>query len=275
MTVDKYNSEDWQKLKAAVSALKNPVLDESVLLEPSVVGQYLHSDYIRSQSTPNIAELTEEEFETLHNGKDSHFHYQSPIPINGYHTRENGNGNIQHRKISEGGIYGNLHLNDPTDPNLGMVNDWVATTLPEYGRRVRSHTEPTLPPNYILEKDSNLNSKAMTLPHHHVRSDSSIAAINAASKVVTVVQNVDKEPELSPAVEANSPKHPPIVSTPKKISIQSSSPSATPERRSHSSQTASPMSSSTTPKSKLVKIYMNKVQKGIVINAHHTGSSYS
>ena len=55
--VDSYTPEDWRKLQAAVDALKSPVLDDTVELDPSAIGQYLHRDYVRSHSTPNIAKL--------------------------------------------------------------------------------------------------------------------------------------------------------------------------------------------------------------------------
>ena len=57
MPVDSYTPDDWKKLQAAVNALKSPVLDETIELEPSAIGQFLLKDHVRSQSTPNIAEL--------------------------------------------------------------------------------------------------------------------------------------------------------------------------------------------------------------------------
>ena len=40
-----------------MNALKSPLLDETIELEPSAIGQFLFNDHVRSQSTPNIAEL--------------------------------------------------------------------------------------------------------------------------------------------------------------------------------------------------------------------------
>ena len=40
-----------------MNALKSPLLDESVELEPSAIGQFIHTDYIKSHSTPNILGL--------------------------------------------------------------------------------------------------------------------------------------------------------------------------------------------------------------------------
>lgn len=57
MSVDSYTDQDWKKLQAAVDALKSPVLRDDIELDPSAIGQYLHTDYIHSLSTPNINEL--------------------------------------------------------------------------------------------------------------------------------------------------------------------------------------------------------------------------
>ena len=55
--VDSYTDQDWKKLEAAVHALKNPVLRDDIELDPSAIGQFLHTDYVHSLSTPNIHEL--------------------------------------------------------------------------------------------------------------------------------------------------------------------------------------------------------------------------
>ena len=57
VSVDSYTPQDWKKLQAAVDALKSPALRDDIELDPSAIGQYLHTDYIRSLSTPNIYEL--------------------------------------------------------------------------------------------------------------------------------------------------------------------------------------------------------------------------
>ena len=57
VTVDTYTAQDWKKLQAAVDALKSPVQRDDIELEPSAIGQFLHTDYVRSLSTPNIHEL--------------------------------------------------------------------------------------------------------------------------------------------------------------------------------------------------------------------------
>lgn len=57
VSVDSYTPQDWKKLQAAVDALKSPTLTDDIELEPSAIGQYLHTDYVRSLSTPNIYDL--------------------------------------------------------------------------------------------------------------------------------------------------------------------------------------------------------------------------
>ena len=57
MEVDSYTEQDWKKLEAAVDALKSPVLRDDIELDPSAIGQFLHTDYVHSRSTPNIHQL--------------------------------------------------------------------------------------------------------------------------------------------------------------------------------------------------------------------------
>ena len=254
MSVDTYDSEDWQKLKAAVNVLKNPVLDESVLLEPSAIGQFLHTDYVQSQSTPNIADLTED---VLRDGKESHFQYESPITICDYvpdaskityeleDFRCDNRWSNHVRRRSEGGLIQNQEIHDKnlahanyTKSGGSTVNDWVAG-LPEYGRRTRSHTEPVMPPDYnLMESPLKVNSSQAH------RLDQPNSDINEKDSL---------PPQLN-IVEQNPPKH-----TPTK---RSSSVSSTSDGRSFSS-TKSPTVPPTTTNNKLIKIFMNKVQKGM------------
>ena len=57
VTVDSYTDQDWKKLQAAVDALKSPVFQDNIELDPSAIGQYLHTGYVHSLSTPNIHDL--------------------------------------------------------------------------------------------------------------------------------------------------------------------------------------------------------------------------
>ena len=55
--MDDYTTDDWKKFEAAVSALKSPSYNDSIELEPSAIGQFIHSEHVRSQSTPNLTEI--------------------------------------------------------------------------------------------------------------------------------------------------------------------------------------------------------------------------
>ena len=64
MEVDSYTEQDWKKLEAAVNALKSPVLQDDIELEPSAIGLFLHTDYVHSRSTPNIHQPQQQLAET-------------------------------------------------------------------------------------------------------------------------------------------------------------------------------------------------------------------
>lgn len=264
VSVDTYNSEDWQKLKAAVNVLKNPVLDDTVMLESSAIGQFLHTDYVKSQSTPSITNLVEDEYFALQNGvKSSLSGYQPPGEMDG---RGPGDGaKNRPRRFSESGILspyrvqvldtnqasGNHHYASSSDD---LTNDWVAS-LPEYGRRMRSHTEPPVPlGSYTPGK----TAKAKTLPiDASLRVEGSDGLVGGGDK-----RRKNSIPQLKIA-DSDSQMSPVRVGTSKRVSVQSSStPSAVSDVRSTESVVQSP-TSPMAPNSKLVKIYMSKVQKGI------------
>ena len=157
--MDEYTSEDWKKFQAAVSVLKSPILGESVELEPSAIGEYLHSEYVRSHSTPNISEITELP-DSMPPGRQytspaTYFVFPSPIGDDNQSTSYAGNhpGSVplavphnRWRRKSE-------PSNTPTlDTKLGHSNnlcgderlaEWVAD-LPEHGYcRARALTAPS------------------------------------------------------------------------------------------------------------------------------------
>lgn len=87
VAVDDYTSEDWKKFQAAVSVLKSPILGDSVELEPSAIGEYLHTEYVRSHSTPNISKITELPDTNMppgrqHTSPGTYFVFPSPIGDN-------------------------------------------------------------------------------------------------------------------------------------------------------------------------------------------------
>lgn len=274
VSVDTYNSEDWQKLKAAVNVLKNPVLDDTVMLESSAIGQFLHTDYVKSQSTPSITNLVEDEYFALQNGvKSSLSGYQPPEEMDSHGP--GGGAKNRARRFSESGILspyrvqvldtnqasGNHHYASSSDD---LTNDWVAS-LPEYGRRTRSHTEPPVPlGSYTPGKTAKgKTAKAKTLPI-----DASLRVEGSDGLVVdTNTGGGDKRRKNSISqlkiTDSDSQMSPVRVSTSKRVSVQSSStPSAVSDVRSTESVIQSP-TSPMAPNSKLVKIYMSKVQKGI------------
>ena len=179
-----YSRDDWQKLRAAVDALKKPVLDESIVLEGSPVGEHhLQQEYNRFHSTPNIPNTSEEE-EAMRN---SHFHYQSPIPalvaaedqlrVRYGHQPELGTPSESRfrrasvdmvtlgnggRDVVPVGSRQPRSQQDLVNGERSLTNQWILE-LPDHGRRSRSHTEPILPPESILKNE--VKFKRSTLPH--------------------------------------------------------------------------------------------------------------
>ena len=279
VTVDTYNSDDWQKLKAAINVLKNPVLDDSVLLEPSAIGQYLHTNYIRSQSSPSIDNMTDEELQMLHGGSLSPtaIDYKAPEAFDEGQGRYGSNGHT--RRASEGLLSAyRVRVSDSSEGYNGspyttnvegeenMVNNWVAG-LPEYGRRSRSHTEPLVPLARLstATKSESIesfdNCKVKTLPNYL----SPVPAqqeggVDAQGKGTSV-------PQLRVAA-AETRLSPPRYSSPsKRSSVQSTSPpsSGLDFRPNSIPSPTSPVNS----RSKLVKVYMSKVQKGMIYSSSY------
>ena len=297
MSVDAYNNDDWQKLKAAVNALKNPVLDESIVLEASPIGDQLQLEYIRSQSTPNIPDTTEE-VEALRIDRDSHFRYESPIPSSAdqpkfglvFRTMENGDRgelevpyHMRPRRASAGGILYPVikdvamegqqpHARaDPTNSGKSLINQWVLE-LPDYGRRSRSHTEPIQPPESIFKSD--ILTKRSTMPRF----------TSPPPPPCPPPEELPPPPEqLHPQTEVKSRAKPGTASrsrtvsgeehagSPACLSVSASVQDSVPRKVSTSSSqvpaearpSASPMSPTVSlPASTLVKVYMNRVQKG-------------
>jgi len=286
--VDAYSRNDWQKLRAAVDALKKPVLDESIVLEGSPVGEHrLPLDYIRSQSTPNIPNTAEEE-EAM---RDSHFHYQSPIPaladdqFRVLHGQPNFStpGETRPRRASVGVVaIGNGMRDDNRHPyaqqdlmygERSMTHQWISE-LPDYGRRSRSHTEPIQPPESILRNV--VKSKRTTLPRFMSPPPPEDVHPPKPSQppsppILTSSQSENKhELVKSAARTGNLAREEPESGTERRGASRKTStvgPSSSPQPETSESRTiASPMGSLTVGSQPggvtAVKIYMNKVQKG-------------
>ena len=253
MSVDTYDSDDWQKLRAAVNALKNPVLDDSVLLESTQFG------LVQSHSNQNI-DLTEDEIQALKNGA-APFGYQSqeyleydPDRRARNHARRASESGILSHQVSE--LFGNNN-NNPYESNSGNLTDnWVAG-LPESGRRARSHTEPIMPLDSLLAKRYPTSSKAGTLPGHMTleqgQSEHVSNGVSEKKGDLTEIEIAD-----SNTLPQSLPAH---VSGSQRTSVLSSvsSPSSTSDAKPGSGL-QSPMTP-LTPSSKLIKIYMSRVQK--------------
>jgi hypothetical protein len=256
VSVDTYNSDDWQKLKAAVDVLKNPVLDDSVLLEASAIGQYLHTDYIYSQSNPSIANLTEEELE---GGNGRHFG-----PFNQGAEDDSGSLPCRSRRASEGYIHAyRVQVSDPSESQGNhsstsnhegnMINNWVAG-LPEYGRRSRSHTDPIKPlmVAHMETSPGSSPSKSKTLPN-----DMSVVGQYHEEERGEEAIGSEKDTQDSSSLTKGT-------ATPKRVSLVNPDVSArSSESCSSDTRGSSSLQLPVTPNSKVVKIFMTRVQKGM------------
>ena len=250
VSVDTYNSDDWQKLRAAVDALKNPVLDDSVLLESTQLA-YVH---------PPSRELSEEEVQALQNGAGS-FNYQ---PHN--NAAENlGYGRNRRRRGSEGGILARTASEELVEHQYGsdsgsLTNNWVAG-LPEYGRRMRSHTEPIMPLDSILNKrPSSGFSKAQTLPVGYSSPQQFESGDIAVSEKRESLAEIEKDGTNVPNQLSPPPSR---GSTSQRTSISSPSAGPPPSNTIRPESGLGSPQASMTPNSKLIKIYMSRVQKGM------------
>lgn len=253
MSVDTYNSDDWQKLRAAVNALKSPVLDDSVLLEST------RFDYVQSHSNPN-SDLTEDDVQALKNGNGT-----APF---GFQSHDNmaehldyGPSKTHARRASEGALLNNQdlevglgHGDSPYAANSGnSTNDWVAG-LPESGRRVRSHTVSSMPLVSVPVRPASTLPYSMTLPNNFaLQQAQSGHDANGSSGTKGGLMGVE-------VADANISLQVSRASQRDSIMSSLSSPSATSDARPDSAL-LSP-STPLTPSSKLVKIYMSRVQKG-------------
>ncbi len=91
VSVDSYTPEDWRKLQAAVDALKSPVLDDTVELEPSPIGQ-LQKPYPHSRSTPNIRRLNPTELSATATPSGTHRGIPGSVTVGSFprHTATRG-----------------------------------------------------------------------------------------------------------------------------------------------------------------------------------------
>lgn len=194
VTVDTYNSDDWRKLQAAVDALKSPVLDDTIELEPSAIGQFIRSDFVRSHSTPNIPDLDDNE--EIHLGVDNAtFDHSSQnsrlVTAKTIHSfRHYGDSNHQRtntQQDSDGSVTSQQPSSSIDNPlrfspiselveaeitsydakDNRLTSEWVACLPREkLSSRKRALTEPSLPFNLISlqPRTATTNPRAKTLP---------------------------------------------------------------------------------------------------------------
>lgn len=254
VTVDDYTSEDWKKFQAAVSVLKSPILGDSIELEPSAIGEYIHTEYIRSQSTPNISKCADAPDKMpgrsytipgthfvfpspIHDDNGTSFVFPDSMPLAVAHDRW--------RRKSESNA---TPILDPMH-NLGETSgdehlaEWVAE-LPESSHgRSRALTAPSR--GSIQKAKVSINAEkglqsSQTLPK----------GVNLNSNISPVLGNDggDKEDPTTPA----KPSSPKAKASPKKEKRRS---------RQQSSSTVASESLSLGPPG-LVRLHMDTIQKG-------------
>ena len=252
MTVDDYTSEDWKKFQAAVSVLKSPILGDSIELEPSAIGEYIHTEYIRSQSTPNISKCADAPDEVPgrpYTSSGTHFVFPSPIhDANGTSfvlpdTMPLAVAHDRWRRKSES--YTTLVL-DPMH-NLGETSgderlaEWVAE-LPESSRgRSRALTAPS--------RGSIQKAKASINAEKELQSSQTLPRGVILNSNISPVHGADKEEPKTPT-KPSSPKE--AKASPKKEKRRS---------RQQSSSTVASESPSLGPPG-LVRLHMGTIQKG-------------
>ncbi len=290
-----------------MNALKKPVLDESIILEATP-----SDPYMRSESTPNIPDKTEEDG-NLRNGRDFHFRYESPIPFLSERTKygttptsQRDNLDILYyarpRRASAGGIlvssvrdmtaeeqYPFATQLDAGSTEKNMTVQWVSK-LPDNGRRLRSHTEPILPPESVFRNENKRSTlprfvsppppttppseqqqqhqqqhKRQSLPRDPPQTDPVPSTTTSRSRTVSAEEQTGSS-TAAHLLSASSSAHQDCTSSRKKAFTMSST--------SHMAALAvSPGQLSSTT---LVKVYMNRVQKGVWLairaNYHRTSS---
>lgn len=256
MAVDDYTSEDWKKFQAAVSVLKSPILGDSIELEPSAIGEYIHTDYLRSHSTPNISKITELPSDMpgrtytspgthftfpspIHDDGSTAFALPDPVPLAVAHNRW--------RRKSEPYSTPILERRDVLNEISGdeRLAEWVAE-LPESGYgRSRALTAPSRGPTQRLKKSSDVE-KGSQLPQSPPRD--------------TKLDDGDNVPKEEPKTteKSSSPKtKQPLKAEECQLRLQSSTPVV------NKSSTSGPPG--------LVRLHMDTIQKGDI----HKGNNSS
>ena len=264
VAVDDYTSEDWKKFQAAVSVLKSPILGDSVELEPSAIGEYLHTEYVRSHSTPNISKITELPDNNMPPGRQytspgTYFVFPSPIDDDDHSTPYTGNfpgavplvvAHNRWRRKSEPSntpiLDMRLDLSHTTSGDERLA-EWVAD-LPENGYgRTRALTAPsrsTIKDANKLVSDSEKGAQVSKILPRDLN-----LSVEAASDRIASGGGAGSKDEatVSPTTQKS-----PAKQTPKKEKRRS--------RQQSSSSRVSESSSSGLPG--LIRLHMDTIQKG-------------
>ena len=257
VAVDDYTSEDWKKFQAAVSVLKSPILGDSVELEPSAIGEYLHTEYIRSYSTPNIHKITELPDDMppgrTYTSPGTYFVFPSPIGDDDHSTPYTGNfpGSVslavahnRWRRKSEPSntpiLDTRLSLSHNTSGDERLA-EWVAE-LPENGYgRARALTAP---------------SRGAIVKEADKPSDSE----NGAQLSKTLPRDLNLEVEVTPNRVTGSKDESRVSPTQKSPAKQTPKKE---KRRSRQQSSSSRMSESSSPGLPgLIRLHMDTIQKG-------------
>ena len=248
VAVDDYTSEDWRKFQAAVSVLKSPILGDSVELEPSAIGEYIHTEHVRSHSTPNIHKISQISDEPGRPYTTPGDYFVFPSPIDDQYTHFNGNfhgsvplplANSRWRRKSEpsSAIIMDTDFNLNESSQEERLAEWVAD-LPDsdYGRS-RALTAPSRGPTQRINMSSEEekgSSISQTMPRH----------LSLSNHEDAVKESAQKSPK--PAQTSASSKQ-----TPKKE-----------KRRSRQQSTSTAVSDTSFGPSGLVRLHMDTIQKG-------------
>ena len=250
------------------------------MLEPSPTGELPH---IQLQSTSDLDSAKKD----IKLDMESHFHYQSPIPLaadQAYfgpisktahkfgEVREHESPYSRPRRAGKNGVLNmeeihsrDCHGSQPStraDPaNLGksMISQWISE-LPDLG----THTEPDIPPDSNLKEDtSSSSSKACVYPCFIPPCPPPM--LPSQRPVDQSMPNLSGKRKPLVGGQVNSPNQLSTSQVHARTSEKCSAPS--PFVLSHSPSNGisltSPLSFSVSlPESTLVKIYMNKVQEG-------------
>jgi len=137
VSVEEYTSDDWMKLEAAVNALKSNVLDDSIELDPSVIGQFLQ---VRSHSTPNFTEIDYEEQQQQSSVPPANVETQPLTPEVFVEDSEVSHSLVEQSYLASGYTADTSALQSDVNGSR-LTDEWVAG-LPSNVRRPRALTEP-------------------------------------------------------------------------------------------------------------------------------------